>query len=241
MTDLPKPSPPNWVQKGEFWLKCIGLAGVFWLFLTIEWHWKDLDRRKKEIEVAFAEEKSFSLAGEVLSPEVFAVDKKDTVPLCPVFITIKNTCQRPIQVERIDFRILVAPLREVSKFKAIEAPKGELVLTSTAPGNEGADRTTLVGMIDPASPKWKVISEVSQSVEIKGTLSPGQQSVERRHFFAPTVSSSILTKIEVTVHASGHKRTWYGFANPEMCRRVPFDAEAVEPAPAAAAVAAPAE
>lgn len=178
------------------------------------------DDEHKGLVVNVAKSESLSILGQVESPELYIVDNREAIPVCPVFIEMTNTGMTPVQIKSIEFRVLIAPLRSVSKL-ALPDPglDTSIVLTSgTARGDGSSTTQTPIGIIDPESAAWTEKAELSKRIEpTHGVIAPSQKRHERIHLLAPT-ECSFLTKVEVTVKTDRTTQKWYGFANPQLCR-----------------------
>ena len=202
----------------EVWtlaLVVLGLFGQAVKFALYDRPKANLELRKQEIEVARAESESVSITGEVLTPDLFVANGDRSVPLCPVVIKIRNDGQIPIHLDDLDFRVFVASLREITALERIESPQNGIVLASS--NDDGAwPMASDVGIIDYNSPSW--VEKVKLRRKPTGSIvQPGQTHIERLHLLAPTNVSSIVTKVDVTVHTKRSRYGWSGFANPLMC------------------------
>lgn len=217
------------VDIATFVLVIVGMVGATWKFLIHDRQLLDLERREREVAVAMAEEESVSLLGQVYGPDVYIVDGKRGVPVCPVFVTVQNDGKVPTRIERIDFRVSVAALRDVSLVADIEEPEEGVVLASASDSEGTIQDAAIVGIIDPDSEKWVEKAELRKTIVPNGgTIPAGQSRTERLHVFAPTSRSKNLTKIEVTVHTTKSKQRWYGFASQEICGPIPFSSSATD-------------
>lgn len=223
MTDI-EPKADSKSKPVEVWtliLVAMSLLGTSAKFVLFDWRLADLDRREKEIKVAKDEAESVYLTGEVLTPDLHVASQDDFIPVCPVLVHIHNEGQSLVELEDIEFRVLVASLEDIAVFNRVETPKEGIALASSI-AKQVEKPSTRVGIIDYNSAHWKEHAELCRST--RGTLiQPGQVHTERFHLLSPTLSP-FVTKVDVTVKtkqsrkAEGRQYQWSGFANRLMCQ-----------------------
>ena len=204
-------------------------------FLLLDWPQANLDREKAKIEVAHSKAESLTVSGQIFSPDLFISVDGVQIALCPVFVKMSNTGSVPIQLKKIEFRVFVAPLRDISSLARIRSPNDKLVLASAVEGDapDASESDTYVGTIASDSPKWEEKTGLSRTIELNTQVPPGQSRNQKLHLLTQTRMSSVMTKIEVLIHTSNSTLRWYGFANPAMCAPAAFSPSASEaPAPA---------
>ncbi len=221
------------IEVAQLWL---GIAQVLlilgasaagaWKWVSIDSRMADLDRRHREVEVVKAETEALSVVGQVLDSEVYLQVGDRSVPVCPVFVTLQNVGQVPVRVTSLEFRVFTATLGDVSALTTIDVPKNDISLTA---GNDIAESALpdkeILGVLLSNSANWIEKKELAQNFPPSNEMIPsGQSRLERLHVLAPTMNSSLLTKIEVTVHTEKATHRWFGFTNTAVCRPIAFPA-----------------
>lgn len=225
------------IEVAQLWLGIAQLALLLgasaagaWKWVSIDSKIADLNRRHREVEVAKAETEALSVVGQVLDSEVYLQVGDRSVPVCPVFVTLHNVGQIPVRVTSLEFRVFTATLADVSALTTIEIPKNEIALTAASDiaQNVSPDKEIL-GVLLSNSANWIEKKDLAQNFPPSNEMIPsGQSRLERLHVIAPTMNSSLLTKIEVTVHTEKAKHRWFGFTNTAVCRPIAFPASISE-------------
>lgn len=231
----------------EIWTLCLTammiLGGVL-KFFVMDLPAGQLDQRLKKTAAEKAESEIVTIRGHWHPPEGFTKINGMWISVSPVFIEIRNHGEIPVEVKKIEFRVLTAPLEDVVVLNgySLEKLKADLAAGPKEEKNTEGDRSPVMGFVNPESEKWKEQSFLELS-KVDGTIPPGQQKTERRHVIIEQNSLEVLTKVEVTVITSNGEYRWYGFSptSPVVCTPEPFlggfssaeDAPAPPAAPAA--------
>lgn len=214
----------DWLLVGNLLCTLVfGVVGAIWAWRTTG-PLAELERRAKVVDVRLAEAEAFTLEGQIMSPDIFYEHNNERVPLCPVLVDVRNTGKTDVQLTKVEFRVFVAPLGDVSKLstRPPAKPVTAKVLQQVA---ESDAQSSVVGLIDPDSPNWVEQVGISKVIELKNGIVPaGQSRLERYHLISP-IEMSVLTKVQVTVSSNKTSQTWYAFANPGMCRPGPLSAD----------------
>lgn len=221
---------PNWADKCTLFVVVTTLVCGSVKFLFFDWHVADLHRRQNEVEVAKSEMECLSVVGQVLNADAFVRLGERSVPVCPVHITLENAGETPVRVKKIEFRVFVAPIEDVSALTKVAIPKNDVILVSGVDSQRSeAEKEEVVGVLLSNSTNWNEQVELAQNfLPNSEVIPPGQARLERLHLLAPTSYSSLLTKIEVTVHTEKSKHRWFGFANSAVCAPAAFPSSVSE-------------
>ncbi len=172
--------------------------------------------QKAKIEASRAAAESLSLIGEVFSPDLNLFDGDISLPICPVVVKIQNDGQIPIQLKRLEFKVLVAQLRNVTIIEPIGALKGGPIVAPSGNMPNKPNETPHVGIIDYDSNSWTEVAGIVRKPS-RDALPAGQSFTERLHVLSKRDSTPVLTKVEVSLQTEKHEYRWSGFMNPSMC------------------------
>ena len=213
----------------ELWTLAVGVVCMLFTgakFLGYDKALIELERRQNEVAAKKAEAEVLAVEGEILPPDAHVLVDEEYLALWPVYVHIRNDGDSFVDLKSVEFRVFIAPLEHVGLWKdeSGEQPVGK----------------PPIGMLDPDSPKWQEVAELTQSLQINdGVIAPGTSRTERRHVISISEAVDLLKKVEVRVVTKTRNYRWYGFIGEGVCSTEPFSSSSAS-AYRSEAVAAPA-